>query len=51
MAINLKEMSKEQDLLAPGHRLCAGCAETIVVRQVLHAVGRPVVVAPPPGNL
>jgi len=51
MPINLKEMSKEQDLLAPGHRLCAGCAETIVVRQVLHAVGRPVVVASPTGCL
>lgn len=51
MKINLKEMSKEQDLLAPGHRLCAGCAETIAVRQVLHAVGRPVVVASPTGCL
>jgi len=51
MAINLKEMSKQQDLLAPGHRLCAGCGETIVVRQVLHAVGSPVVVASPTGCL
>ncbi|MCK4722908.1 MAG: pyruvate ferredoxin oxidoreductase, partial [Dehalococcoidia bacterium] len=51
MAINLKEMSAEQDLLAPGHRLCAGCAESIVVRQVLHAVGQPVVVASPTGCL
>ena len=51
MAINLKEMSTEQDLLAPGHRLCAGCAESIVVRQVLHAVGQPVVVASPTGCL
>ena len=51
MALNLKEMSAEQDLLAPGHRLCAGCAESIVVRQVLHAVGQPVVVASPTGCL
>ncbi len=51
MAINLKEMSAAQDLLAPGHRLCAGCAESIVVRQVLHAVGQPVVVASPTGCL
>lgn len=51
MKINLKEMSKEQDLIAPGHRLCAGCPETIVVRQVLHAVGSPVVVAAPTGCL
>ena len=51
MVINLKKMSAEQDLLAPGHRLCAGCAESIVVRQVLHAVGQPVVVASPTGCL
>ena len=51
MALNLKELSAEQDLLAPGHRLCAGCAESIVVRQVLHAVGQPVVVASPTGCL
>ena len=51
MAINLREMSTQEDLLAPGHRLCAGCAETIVVRQVLHAVGTPVVVASPTGCL
>ena len=51
MALNLKEISAEQDLLAPGHRLCAGCAESIVVRQVLHAVGQPVVVASPTGCL
>lgn len=51
MAINLKQMSAQQDLLAPGHRLCAGCAESIVVRQILHAVGQPVVVASPTGCL
>ncbi len=51
MALNLKEVSTQEDLLAPGHRLCAGCAETIVVRQVLHAVGQPVVVASPTGCL
>lgn len=51
MAINLKHISIQQDLLAPGHRLCAGCAETIVVRQVLHAVRSPVVVAVPTGCL
>ena len=51
MATSLRDMSIEQDLLAPGHRLCAGCAETTVVRQVLHAVGQPVVVASPTGCL
>lgn len=49
--INLKEMSAERDLLAPGHRLCAGCAESMVVRQILHAVGEPVVCASPTGCL
>jgi len=51
MAINLKQMSAEQDLLAPGHRACAGCPETIIVRQVLHAIEDPVVVATPTGCL
>jgi len=51
MALDLKEMSTKCDLLAPGHRLCAGCAETIVVRQVLHIVGQPVVVASSTGCL
>jgi len=51
MGINLKQMSSQRDLLAPGHRLCAGCAETVIVRQVLHAVGEPVVVASPTGCL
>lgn len=49
--MNLGQLSVEQDSLAPGHRLCAGCAETIVVRQVLHAVGQPVVVASSTGCL
>lgn len=51
MAINLKQMSAEQDLLAPGQRLCAGCGESIIVRQILHAVGQPVIVASPTGCL
>ena len=51
MALNLEAVSVDPDALAPGHRLCAGCAETIVVRQVLHAVGQPVVVASSTGCL
>ena len=35
--IKLKELSKKKDLLAGGHRLCPGCAASIVVRQVLLA--------------
>ncbi|MDY6907533.1 MAG: thiamine pyrophosphate-dependent enzyme [Chloroflexota bacterium] len=48
---SLKELCTQCDALAPGHRLCAGCAETIVVRQVLHAIEGPVVVASPTGCL
>jgi len=42
--IGLKELSKREDLLSGGHRACAGCAATIIVRQVLLAAGRDVVV-------
>jgi pyruvate ferredoxin oxidoreductase beta subunit len=51
MALNLKEMSKQAEGLAPGHRLCAGCGEPIIVRQVLHAISEPVVVGSPTGCL
>ena len=40
----LKELSKEQDLLTGGHRLCPGCGASIVVRQVLLAAPKPLVV-------
>ncbi len=45
MAINLKELSKKEERLASGHRLCAGCAEPIIARQVLLAIDEPVVIA------
>lgn len=32
---NIKELSKIPERLSPGHRLCAGCGASIVVRQVL----------------
>ena len=51
MALSLKQLSTKGELLAPGHRACAGCAETIIVRQVLHAIDYPVVVAVPTGCL
>ena len=38
MSVNLKELTKKEELLTSGHRLCAGCAAPIVVRQVLKAV-------------
>lgn len=51
MAINLREMAKQENRLAPGHRLCAGCGESIVVRQILSAVEGPVVVGTSTGCL
>ena len=45
MSTSLKELSKLPVRLTPGHRLCAGCAEAIVARQVLMATNKPVVVA------
>jgi pyruvate ferredoxin oxidoreductase beta subunit len=36
---NLKELTHNKDLLAGGHRLCAGCGASIAVRQVMLAAG------------
>ena len=44
MAINLKEMSAEPELLAGGHRSCAGCAAPAILRQALHVAGPDTVV-------
>lgn len=51
MAINLLEIANQEESLTPGHRLCSGCAESVVVRQVLHAIKGPVVVANATGCL
>jgi pyruvate ferredoxin oxidoreductase beta subunit len=45
MAIKLKEIASAGEKFAPGHRLCAGCAEPVAVRQILSAIDDPVVVA------
>jgi pyruvate ferredoxin oxidoreductase beta subunit len=45
MAIKLKELAGQPERLAPGHRFCAGCAEPIVIRQILHAIEEPVVLS------
>lgn len=42
--LTLKELSKKQDLLTGGHRMCSGCGAPIIVRQVLLAAEDPVVV-------
>jgi pyruvate ferredoxin oxidoreductase beta subunit len=42
--VNLRELAKKPDLLTSGHRLCAGCAEPIIVRMVLKASEAPIMV-------
>jgi len=49
--LTLKELSKKEDRLAPGHRLCPGCGAGTVVRQILLAIDEPVVVANATGCL
>lgn len=48
---NLKELSAMPELLASGHRLCAGCGAPIVVRQILRGTKDPVVVGNATGCL
>lgn len=49
--LKLKELYKKEDRLTPGHRLCAGCAAPIVVRQILAAIDEPVVLSNATGCL
>ena len=42
--INLKELTKKQNPLTEGHRMCPGCGAPTAVRQALMAVEDPVVV-------
>ena len=39
MALNIREMTKDPNLLAAGHGLCPGCAESAIVKQVLQVAG------------
>ena len=39
MAIKLKELATQRELLAGGHRSCPGCTAPAVLRQVLYAAG------------
>jgi pyruvate ferredoxin oxidoreductase beta subunit len=50
-ALKLKELYKKEDRLTSGHRLCAGCAAPIIVRQILTAIDEPVVLANATGCL
>jgi len=43
--ITIKDIAAKPVRLTEGHRLCAGCAEPIVVRQVLSATDKPVAVS------
>jgi len=49
--MSIKELSFRKEKLTSGHRVCAGCGATIVVRQVLMATHKPVVVCCPTGCL
>ncbi len=51
MAIKLKEIAGRPEKLVAGHRLCAGCAESIIVRQILNAIDDPVILANATGCL
>jgi pyruvate ferredoxin oxidoreductase beta subunit len=51
MSLKLSDAVRDQDRLAPGHRACLGCAEPTIVRQILHGIEGPVVVASPTGCL
>lgn len=46
-----KELAKRPERLAPGHRLCAGCGASIIVRQMMAAIDDPVVLANATGCL
>ena len=48
---NLKQLAKQPEKLAPGHRLCAGCMASTIVRQILHATNQPTVVVNATGCL
>lgn len=49
--ISIKDLSKKEVLLAPGHRMCAGCGAPIVVKMVLLASDYPVVASNSTGCL
>lgn len=44
MPIDIKTLAKTEQLFTPGHRACAGCGATIILRQVLETSGKNTVV-------
>ncbi len=51
MSLKLKELSKKEELLTGGHRMCAGCGAPTIVRQILAASEKPLVAANATGCL
>jgi len=49
--IKLKEISEKKDLLAGGHRLCAGCTASVVMRQIMLASDDDIIVTSATGCL
>ena len=44
MAVNLKQLTQNEDLLAGGHRACAGCTGSNILRQIMLTAGADTVV-------
>ncbi len=51
MAIALRDITPQTSPLAGGHGLCAGCSESVVVREVLMTLNKPAVVSNATGCL
>ncbi|RMF06142.1 pyruvate ferredoxin oxidoreductase [Candidatus Woesearchaeota archaeon] len=49
--VNLRQLAKKEERLGPGHRMCPGCPQTMIVRLVTKATDSPVVVANATGCL
>ncbi|MGQ9675579.1 MAG: thiamine pyrophosphate-dependent enzyme [Chloroflexota bacterium] len=51
MALSLKDLSEKPEIICNGHRLCAGCGAGVVVRQIMMAADKPLVIANATGCL
>lgn len=49
--IKLKEIAQKRDLLAGGHRLCAGCTASVIMRQIMLASEDDIIVTSATGCL
>lgn len=49
--LSLKELSKKEDLLCHGHRMCSGCGAPILVKMILMASEHPLIAANATGCL